>query len=92
MSLVAIVRGEAELGPQRFCLDCRSWWPDTAEFFIRWAHWSSPRCRACQAAREAAARERRELAAAAAAREARRERWRLWQASWRARHRGGAGA
>ena len=86
MSLVAIVPGEQELGPQRLCPDCREWWPADGQFFAEWAHWSSPRCRACQAAREAAADLRRRLEAAAVAQEARRAVWRAQQASWRARH------
>lgn len=85
MSIVAIVPGEEELGPQRLCLDCRCWWPDTAEYFAPWGDWQHRRCRACETARRAATALRQRLEAAAAAQEAQRAVWRRQQASWRAR-------
>lgn len=85
MSLIVIVPGEPELGPQRFCLYCRSWWPDAPEFFAVWGDWQHQRCRACEKARRAAAELRRRLDAEAAAREALRATWRRQQAAWRAR-------
>lgn len=42
-----VIGSERELGKQRRCGDCGQWWPDDNEFFIVWAHWKSPRCRAC---------------------------------------------
>ena len=71
---VMVLPHEPELGPQRQCVDCLEWWPLDAEFFVIWAHWTSPRCRACHIARRDAAEaaERRLRATRAAERAARR--------------------
>lgn len=85
MSLVAIVTGEEELGPQRLCLDCQTWWPDDGEFFVRWEHWEADVCRACLKARRAASAALRAAMQRAEEQEAQRATWRRQQATWRAR-------
>jgi hypothetical protein len=50
VSLTAIVKGEEELGLQRFCTGCRSWWPLDAEFWVMRPQtdgWVSKLCKLC---------------------------------------------
>ena len=49
---VMVLPDEPELGQQRRCVDCGSWWPDDPEFYVIWSHWRSQRCRACHEERE----------------------------------------
>jgi len=85
MTLVMIVRGEEELGPQRFCPGCQCWWPDDGEFFVVWPTWRSDDCRACIKARREARAAIRAAQERAVAQDAMRATWRRQQAAWRAR-------
>jgi hypothetical protein len=63
----AIVKGEEELGRQRYCRTCDEWWPDDEEFFGRTRcrdGYVRSWCRACRLSQWAATHHGRKRVAA----------------------------